>query len=43
MNLATATQNRNSLWVDAILTEVRAAGVRQAVVCPGGRSAALGW
>jgi 2-succinyl-5-enolpyruvyl-6-hydroxy-3-cyclohexene-1-carboxylate synthase len=41
MNLATATHNRNSLWVDAILMEVREAGVRQAVVCPGGRSAAL--
>jgi 2-succinyl-5-enolpyruvyl-6-hydroxy-3-cyclohexene-1-carboxylate synthase len=29
------------VWVDALLEELRQAGVRKAVVCPGGRSAAL--
>jgi 2-succinyl-5-enolpyruvyl-6-hydroxy-3-cyclohexene-1-carboxylate synthase len=33
--------NRNSVWVDTILAELHAAGVRKAVVCPGGRSVAL--
>lgn len=33
--------NRNSVWVDTILAQLHAAGVRKAVVCPGGRSVAL--
>ncbi len=33
--------NRNALWVDVLLQALRRAGVRRAVVSPGGRSAAL--
>ena len=34
-------QNRNTAWVHAIVDELSRAGVRQAVVCAGGRSFAL--
>ncbi|MCX4162926.1 MULTISPECIES: 2-succinyl-5-enolpyruvyl-6-hydroxy-3-cyclohexene-1-carboxylic-acid synthase [Paraburkholderia] len=34
-------QNRNTAWVHAIIDELSRAGVRQAVVCAGGRSFAL--
>jgi 2-succinyl-5-enolpyruvyl-6-hydroxy-3-cyclohexene-1-carboxylate synthase len=33
--------NFNLLWADAILDELRRAGVREAVICPGSRSAPL--
>jgi 2-succinyl-5-enolpyruvyl-6-hydroxy-3-cyclohexene-1-carboxylate synthase len=36
-----AQRNRNACWADVILDECRRAGVTRAVVCPGGRSAAL--
>jgi 2-succinyl-5-enolpyruvyl-6-hydroxy-3-cyclohexene-1-carboxylate synthase len=41
MSVEPMPPNRNSVWVDTILAELHAAGVRKAVVCPGGRSVAL--